>query len=325
MRAVIPVAGVGTRLRPHTYSLPKVLLNVAGNTILGHILDAIKEQGINKATIITGYMGKSVEEYVNSHYDMEVDFILQEDRKGLGHAIWMGRETYNEPLMIILGDTIFEGDLSLAWKSGMSSLGVKKVDDPRRFGVVETDEDGYCTNLVEKPEEFVSDLALVGIYYVTNTKGLVKSLQDLMDREIKTKNEYQLTDTLQLMIESGEKFTTFPVEGWFDCGKPETMLETNQHLLEKNHTARDFRESIIIPPVYIAKNADIQRSVIGPYATIAEGATVKDSIVRNSILSNRASVTSALLEDSIIGNDAVVNGHFHNFNVGSSSEINFTH
>lgn len=203
MRAVIPVAGVGTRLRPHTYSLPKVLLNVAGKPILAHILDSLVEQKITKATIITGYMGALVEEYVSKRYtDIEFEFVEQTERLGLGHAIWTGRNTYNdEELMIILGDTIFDVDLSVAFNSEANSIGVKEVDDPRRFGVVVKNERNKISKLVEKPEQFVSNLAIVGIYHIRNTRLLIDSLNKLMDENIRTRGEYQLTDALQLMIE----------------------------------------------------------------------------------------------------------------------------
>lgn len=324
MRAIIPVAGVGTRLRPHTYTLPKVLLNVAGKPILGHILDEIIKQGIDKATIVTGYMGKLVQKFVRERYSIDITFVSQKESLGLGHAMWIARETFeDEPLMIILGDTIFDVDLSLAVRSGYSSLGVKEVDDPRRFGVVETDKSGFIKNLVEKPQNYISNLAIVGLYYIKNPMLLKRCLEELIDKEIKTKAEYQLTDALRLMLERGEKFTSFRCEGWYDCGKPETLLATNRYLLERTSLQTYPETAVIIPPVFIAPNATVLRSVIGPYATVADGANVKDSIVRNSIISDGACVSSCLLEESIIGNNASVKGNFYNLNVGNSSEINF--
>ena len=323
MRAVIPVAGVGTRLRPHTYSLPKVLLNVAGKPILAHILDSLLEQNLSKATIITGYMGALVEEYVTKRYtDIEFDFVEQSEQHGLGHAIWVGRDTYkSDELMIILGDTIFDVDLSIAFNSKANSIGVKSVEDPRRFGVVVKDNNAKITTLIEKPEAFVSNLAIVGIYHIRNTKLLVDSLNKLIDEDIKTRGEYQLTDALQLMIESGAEFNTFPVDGWYDCGKPETLLSTNRFLLDQKPHHYSLNSTIIIPPVFISDKATVESSVIGPYTSIADGAIVKDSIIKNSIISFGAKVSSSLLEESIIGNDADVKGHFHKLNVGDSSQI----
>lgn len=322
MKAIIPVAGVGTRLRPHTYTLPKVLLNVAGKPILGHILDALQQHNIDEATIIVGYMGDLVEDYVRRNYSMNVTFIYQEERLGLGHSIWIAREhiTDNEPLLIILGDTIFDVDLSLATNSRFSTLGVKSVDDPRRFGVVEL-EKGFISKLIEKPENPTTNLALVGLYFINNPTLLVDSLQTLIDNNIRTRDEYQLTDALQMMIDKGEKFTTFPVEGWYDCGKPETLLSTNRYLLDGKSTYKTPEGVVIIPPAFVAENAIIERSVIGPYTTVASGATVIDSVVRDSIISDGATVTASTLEQSIIGNNAIVKGKFSRLNVGDSSEI----
>ena len=322
MKAIIPVAGVGTRLRPHTYTLPKVLLNVAGKPILGHILDALQQHNIDEATIIVGYMGDLVEDYVRRNYSMNVTFIYQEERLGLGHSIWIAREhiTDNEPLLIILGDTIFDVDLSLATNSRFSTLGVKSVEDPRRFGVVEL-EKGFISRLIEKPENPTTNLALVGLYFINNPTLLVDSLQTLIDNNIRTRDEYQLTDALQMMIDKGEKFTTFPVEGWYDCGKPETLLSTNRYLLDGKSTYKTPEGAVIIPPAFVAENAIVERSVIGPYTTVASGATVIDSVVRDSIISDGATVTASTLEQSIIGNNAIVKGKFSRLNVGDSSEI----
>lgn len=324
MRAIIPVAGVGTRLRPHTYTLPKVLLNVAGKPILAHILDALIEHGVKKASIVTGYMGKLVQEYVNKHYSIDIQFIPQRESLGLGHAIWTARESFDdEPLMIILGDTIFDADLKQASLFNCSTIGVKQVEDPRRFGVVETNELGIISNFIEKPEIPISNMAIVGIYYIANPALLKECLNNLIDNNIKTRDEFQLTDALQMMLEKGEKFKTFNVDGWYDCGKPETLLSTNKYLLDKLNTKRSLDDAVIIPPVFVAEDADVRRSVIGPYATVASGATVYDSVVRNSIISDGATVHYSLLNDSIIGNNALVKGHFYKLNVGNSSEINF--
>ncbi len=324
MRAIIPVAGVGTRLRPHTYTLPKVLLNVAGKPIIAHIMDAIIEQGITKATIVTGYMRKLVESYIRDRYDIDVSFVSQRESLGLGHAIWVASQTFdNEPLMIILGDTVFDVDLQLAQQSTFSSIGVKKVKDPRRFGVVIKNEQGIITKFVEKPTEFVSDEAIVGLYYIANPQLLRQSLNELISKNIQTSGEFQLTDALQLMLEKNEKFSSFRVDGWFDCGKPETLLSTNRHLLDKLKQEQAPDGTVIIPPVYIAPDAKIKKSVIGPYTTIATGVTVEDSIIRDSIISDGAKVSSSLLEESIIGNNAYVRGNFNRLNVGNSSEINY--
>lgn len=322
MRAVIPVAGFGSRLRPHTHSLPKVLLNVAGKPIIAHILDELVNQNIDKVTIITGYKGDLIQEYVTKNYSFDATFVEQKELLGLGHAIWTAAPTFeNEPLMIILGDTIFDADLSLASKKGVSSIGVKYVDDPRRFGVVLNDDNGNIKKLIEKPKEPVSNLAIVGIYYITDGIKLKNALSYLIEKNIKTNYEFQLTDALQIMLEQGEEFVTFPVEGWHDCGKKETLLSTNQFLLEKYNNQYNLENCIVINPSYISKEAKVNNCIIGPYASIADGSEINNSIIRDSIVSDNASVNNILLSQSIIGNNAVVEGKSTELNLGSNSEI----
>ena len=321
MHAIIPVAGVGSRLRPHTYTLPKVLLNVAGKPILGHILDKMLEEGITSATFVVGYMGDLVEEYVRQNYEFDVTFVEQESREGLGHAIWLAREALNdEPVLIILGDTIFDVDLRPVLAGDHSSLGVKFVDDPRRFGVVET-KGRFVDVLVEKPENPRTNLAIVGLYYIQSPKLLAECLDDLVREDRRTRGEYQLTDALQEMIDRGEKFTTFNVDGWYDCGKPETLLETNRHLLGQQPLERRISGVVVNSPVYIAPTATISNAIIGPNTTIADGATVRDSIVTDSIISEGASVEKSILNESIVGNDAKVRGDARQINIGASSEL----
>jgi len=323
MRAIIPVAGVGSRLRPHTYTLPKVLLNVGGKPIVGHILDRIIENGFDEATIIVGYLGEKIKEYIIKNYSIKVDFVEQEERLGLGHAIYLARHTVSQdPILIILGDTIFDVDLQTLIHSECSALGVKEVEDPRRFGVAET-EGGYIKKLVEKPEQPKSRLALVGIYYIKHPNILVECLRDEIKANIRTRGEFQLTDALQMMIERGERMTTFAIDGWYDCGKPETLLETNRHLLDRQQTAVSRSDVVVLPPVFISPKATVTNSVLGPYATIAEDAVVENAIIRNSIVSEGASVTNTLLENSIVGNNATVRGTYKRINIGDSSELEF--
>jgi glucose-1-phosphate thymidylyltransferase len=324
MRAIIPVAGVGSRLRPHTYALPKVLLNVAGKPILGHILDKIVHEGISEATIIVGHMGDMIREYVESAYPaLRVEYVEQEERRGLGHAIYLSRNTLkDEPVLIILGDTIFDVDLGPVLRGRQSALGVKTVDDPRRFGVAEM-LNGHITRLVEKPEHPTSHLAVVGLYYIASAPLLVSCLEELISNDIRTKGEYQLTDALQMMIERGEQIKTFMVDGWYDCGKPETLLATNRALLEKQSSPRTIPGVVVIEPVYISPTAELSHCIVGPYTTVAHRVKISESIVRNSIISEEARVHNALLNNSIVGNGSVVKGSYKRINVGGSSEIDF--
>jgi len=323
MRAIIPVAGVGSRLRPYTFTVPKVLLNVAGKPIIGHILDKIIEAGFTEATIIIGYLGEMVKDYVLANYKIKVDFVEQEERLGLGHAIYISRHTFStSPILIILGDTIFEVDLKSMIKNEQTQIGVKHVDDPRRFGVAET-TNGQISQLVEKPEVPKSNLALVGLYYITQPQLLVDCLKEMIRNNTRTKGEFQLTDALQMMIDNGEKMKTFSIEGWFDCGSPETLLSTNRYLLEHQPMPQPLKGVLIQPPAFISPKAKVSNAIIGPHATIAENATVENTIVRNSIISEGATVLNSLIEDSIIGSNAVVRGNYKRINIGDSSELEF--
>lgn len=322
MHAIIPVAGIGTRLRPFTHTLPKVLVNVAGKPILGHILDSLVAQGVASATIITGYKGELVEDYVTSNYKLDVTFVEQDEMLGLGHAIWCAREALGHaPVLIILGDTVFDVDLSVLSSRQFSSLGVKYVDDPRRFGVV-IEEGGFVSRLVEKPETPVSNMAIVGLYYISRPTELRSALETLITNDLRTKGEYQLTDALQLMVDRGEKFTTFSVDGWYDCGKPETLLQTNRFLLTKRSTMPTAPQGcVFVPPVHVDPSAIVEHSVIGPYASISKGAVVRNAIVRDSIVSDAATVSDIALDQSIIGENAEVTGRFSSINIGDASIV----
>jgi len=324
MKAIIPVAGMGSRLRPHTYTLPKVMLSVAGKPIIGHIFDKLIEDGITEATVIIGYMGDVIEKYLRSHYSIPIDFVEQPELLGLGHSIWVAQRTFSdtEPVFIILGDTIFDVDLKKVFGSGSSSLGVKYVEDPRRFGVAEV-ENGTVRKLIEKPEHPTSHLAMVGLYYITQPGLLKESLNYLVDHNVRTKNEYQLTDALQRMIEHGHQFTTFNVEGWYDCGKPETLLSTNQVLLSMKAEKADVPGAVVIPPVFIHPTAKITHSVIGPNTSIGENAVIKNSVIKNSIIGSEARVETSLLEESIVGNGALIAGRARRVNVGDMTELDF--
>lgn len=324
MRAVIPVAGIGTRLKPHTYTTPKVLLNVGGKPMLGHILDKLLEEKVYKATFVIGHLGDQIKEYVTKEYpSIKADFIEQKKMEGLGHAIYTAVPSFDDKeIFIILGDTVFDVNLKDVFKNKQSALGVKKVDDPSRFGVAVL-ENGYIKKLVEKPTTPISNLALVGLYYIANSDSLVKSLNNLVKKDIRTKGELQLTDALQMMIDDGEKFKIFDVHGWYDCGKPETLLSTNKFLLDQKSLTRKFENVVINLPVYIADDAKIENSVIGPYATIDKGCVIKESVIKNSIVGTNSQVRKAMLDNSIIGSNTIVKGAFKRLNIGDSTEIDF--
>jgi len=332
MRAIVPVAGIGTRLRPHTHTAPKVLLHVAGKPLLGHILDELVGLNLRDVTFVVGYMGEMVRAYVESEYpQLAAQYVEQEERLGLGHAIWLARSTVadpDEPVLIILGDTLFRADLQPVLRSEVSMIGVKEVSNPRRFGIVELKR-GFISGLAEKPSEPKSNLAIVGIYYLVRAGVLFECLEQVIKGERRTAGEFQLTDALGMMLERGEKMRTFAVEGWYDCGKPETLLETNRRLLEIKHRdsadecARRFPDSIVNGPVYIAPSAVVENSIVGPNVAVADGSLIRNSIVTNSILSCNASVQNMILTESIISDHARIEGDAYRLNVGDSSEVSF--
>ena len=325
MKAIIPVAGIGTRLRPHTYTVPKVLLNVAGKPILAHILDIVQQLKITEVVLITGFLGEQIVDYVNKHYRFKCTFIEQRELKGLGYAISRATPEMkdDEPVLIILGDTIFEADLMPVIRGGYDALGIKKVADPRRFGIVEM-KGKFIKQLVEKPNKPKSHLAVVGVYFIRNTNLFKECLKEIVTRKIKTKNEYQLTDALQLMIQRGVNFKTFKVNEWYDCGKPETLLETNRRLLAKTKLVMKRKGSLILPPVFISKSAQVENCILGPNVSVADQAVLKNSIIRNTIIGEKARVENTTMDSSLIGNHAQVKGIFRQLNVGDSSEINLT-
>ena len=323
--AVIPAAGVGTRLRPHTHTRPKVLLQVAGRPILAHILDDLVALGVKRAVLIVGYMGDLVRAFVAERYrSLKVDFVEQEERLGLGHAVSLAEPfADDQPVLIVLGDTIFDADLASVIAGGVSTIGVKPVDDPQRFGIVERDASGRVTRLVEKPEQPASNLAITGIYYFARGGPLFAALREIQAKNIRTRGEFQLTDAMQLMVTRGEVIGTFPVDGWYDCGKTETLLETNRVLLEKQPAGPAIPGSVTRGPVFVAPSAKVEGCILGPHVSIAAGARLRNAIVRDSIVSENAIIEDILIEGSVVGEHAVVSGGFRRVNVGDSSEVHF--
>ena len=324
MKIIIPAAGIGSRLRPHTHSAPKALLYVAGKPILGHILDIAASLKPSEVTVITGFLGELIVDYVEKHCDCDVRFVEQEELLGLGYAIYLGiRPGDDEDLLVILGDTVVDTDWSAMIDRRQNILAVKAVDDPRRFGVVETDGD-RITGIVEKPEEPRSNLASVGVYYIKDTQAFRSALEEVYRSGLRTKGEFQVTDAFDVMMKRGVELYAHPMDGWYDCGKIETMLETNRYLLSKLPEAKKNMHipgNVIVPPVYISPEATVENSIIGPNTSVAAGSRITTSIVSDSIISAGARVENARLNSSLVGNNALVRGAFKILNVGDSSEI----
>jgi len=329
MKAIIPVAGTGAKLRPHTYTQPKALIPIAGKPILSFIVDQLQEAGITEFIFIIGYLGEKIQDYVTVTYpQLTCHFVQQTERSGTGHAIELTRNLVGtDEVFVALGDTVCEYDVKEMVNSPYSMLGVKKVEDPRLFGVAEIGTDGFIEHVVEKPVIPKSNMALVGLYKIRETQFMYDCLHHLFKENIKTNDEYNLTDALDYMIKRGAHFKAFRVKNWFDCGRKDTLLQSNATLLKKSggnvNPAHDFAGTIIIPPVSIAPNCSITDSIIGPHVAIGGNTTIKQSIIRDSIIGSYTNLFEVVIDNSLIGSDASVKGLSRSLNIGDNTEIDF--
>lgn len=323
--AIIPVAGTGTRLKPHTYTYPKVLLTVGDKPILGHIIDKLISSGIREICFVTGYLGDKVRDYVDFHYSkkIRVNYVIQEEQKGLGHAIWLCKNQVKGPVLIILGDTIIEADIKNFLDLKNSKIGINEVKDPQRFGIVKI-KNGLITDMVEKPKNPPTNLAISGVYSFPDSKKLFRALDWVVASGKTTKGEIQLTDAMKHMIDTGYKIKPVKIEGWYDCGKPETLLATNRYILSKKHKKYSLKNCVVIDPVYIAETSKIKNSIIGPYVSVGDNALIEDSIISDSIINEYATIKKSNLVSSLIGPSATVIGKMNKLNVGENSEVKFT-
>ncbi|REJ84832.1 MAG: glucose-1-phosphate thymidylyltransferase [Bacteroidetes bacterium] len=329
MKVIIPVAGIGSKLRPHTHTQPKALVPVAGKPILAHIVDNLIEAGMREFIFIVGYLGNKIEDYIKINYPgIEKSFLIQEPREGTGHAVWLAKKMIDkdDELVIALGDTIFDVNLREIIEKTDSALGVKKVDDPRSFGVAELDESGLIKNVIEKPPIPKSNLALVGLYKIKEGLILMEALEELIGKNERTQGEFHLTDGIMKMIEKGSSFKTFAVENWYDCGSKDSLLETNAMLLKKLNgrgSKHHFENTIIIHPVSIAENCKISNSIIGPNVSIGDHTIINHSILKDAIIGSYSELENAVLHHSVIGSDASLKGMSQSLNLGDSTEIDF--
>ena len=335
MKAIIPAAGQGTRLYPQTHTKPKAMVRLAGKPILGHILSRFEKTAIDEVVIVVGGpMKEQITEYASNTFRdrFQLHFVNQENAKGLGHSIYQTEEVIgDEPVVIALGDMLFENGyesfLKAHEKLGPSrgSIGVKRVDEPQHYGIAEVADGDRIVNLVEKPDDPPSDKAISGIYIIEDTSALFDALQYIMKNDVRSAgDEYQLTDALQLMIENDSDLRTFEVKDWYDCGRPDTLLEANRVLLSKLPTnpADQLDTSVVIPPVDFGCDVTVESSVIGPYVSVDDGAEIVNSIVRRSIVGHEAVLHGVNMEDSIVGDNTSVRGEANHLNVGDNNSIN---
>lgn len=335
MKVIILLGGYGTRMRPHTWSRPKPLLNVAGNTVLGHILDMMAELTTDEVIFVVGYKGDQIEEWVREHYPhLDSHFVIQKEALGQAHAVWLCRDYLQSDGDVILafGDGIIETDYPGIKKKGLdvgadAVFTVQKVDDPSSFGVVAVDEDGFVTQFIEKPETNEHDLAVVGINWFRNDKQLYEAVNRVMEEDRQTLGEHFMADAYEILLEKGTKITTKEIHMWSDAGQPQNILDTNQRLLSIGYNTPDAlersyaEEFMVLPPVYIHPSARIENSVIGPFASLDEGVVIRDSVVRNSIVDRGAHVEGVVLDRSLIGEEAEVAGRPRRLFVGDNSRV----
>lgn len=330
MKVIIPVAGIGSRLKPHTHTIPKALLSVAGAPMLDFIVREVELLNPDKVVFIIGHLGEKIQEHILKTYpELPTEFREQRDPQGLGQAVFLGLDEGEKETLIILGDTLFETDLNKVIHDDFSSIGTHQVEDARRFGVV-VKNGRFVTDLLEKPDQPPTQEAIVGIYWLKDGSLLRNAIQEMMDQNERIHGEYQLTNALQKLVHQGCMITTFDVPGWFDCGKVETLLDTNRYFLLRRHKEgitlpTHCVDTVIIPPVSISLTANVRGSVIGPYVTIGSNASVCNSIVRNCVIEKEAKISAVLLSSSLIGPYAEVNGNFQSLNISESSEVNTTH
>ena len=322
MDIILPVAGFGTRLRPQTWTKPKPLVSVAGKPMLAHVLDRVLPLNPTKVVFITGFLGDQIETWACDNLDVPVAFVEQPEMRGQTDAILRTRDLVAGDALILFPDMLFEADFSpLRNVEADVVMFTKEVVDPSALGIAVV-EDGRIVRLVEKPQEPISNLAVIGIYYIRHMPDLYVAIEEQMRRGLSLKNEYFIADAIQLMIDAGARVIPLPVTEWEDCGNAETLLSTNRFLLQRQNRDVGARNgSVIVAPSFVADDAVIDHSVVGPFASIGSCVTVRDSIVRDCIIEEHAQVSEALVDGSIVGRRARINGFARGLNVGDDSVV----
>ncbi len=330
LKIVIPMAGYGVRLRPHTWSRPKQLIRIADEMVLDHVLDTfttIPDPSQAEFIFIVGYLGHKIEDFMRTHHpELKVHYVEQAEMLGQSHAIALARDYLHGPTLVLFPDTLIQTDFSfIASEKAEAVAWVKVVPDPRRFGVADLGKDGRVTHLIEKPEDMDNNLALVGCYYFLSAEQLLQAIDEQMQRNLQLKNEFYLADAVNVMLEHGLQMRTECTETWLDAGTPEDVLATNRYLLEHGHDntteAYAHKKTVILPPVFIHPDAIVENSVIGPHATIGAECSIQSCIVRDSIIDDYSVVTDVIMEHSLIGQAVHIQRRAGILNVGDQTEL----
>ena len=333
MNIIIPMAGLGKRLRPHTLTTPKPLLPIAGKPIVHRLVEDIAKVCPEKIDsigfIIHPSFGKEVEESLKKIADdvgATGKIYYQEQAFGISHALLFAKELFKGKVIVAFADTLFKAEFKLDTNQD-GIIWVQRVDDPSQFGVVRVNDQSVITELVEKPTQFVSDLAIIGIYFFKDGEALAREMQYLIDNNIKDKGEFQFTSALQNLSKKGAKLVPGQVTEWLDCGNKNVTVQTNQRYLEFIKGQRLVSElaklvnSVIIPPCFVGDGVVIENSVVGPYVSVGENSRISDSRIKNSIIQRDSSIRNAMLENSMLGNFVTFEGSTNDLSLGDYNAI----
>lgn len=332
MKIIIPMAGRGTRLRPHTLTVPKPLIPVAGKPIIQRLVESLSAAypgQVDEIAFVVGDFGEQIEQEllaIAGSFGAQGRIYRQEEALGVGHAIYCAAASLEGPCLIAFADTLFKADFTFDLRED-GVIWVQRVDNPSSFGVVQLDTTGYITDFVEKPTVFVSDLAIVGIYYFREAEKLRDALRHLLDHDIRDKNEYQLTSALDRLKNEGLRFATGEIEEWLDCGNKDAILHANSRMLEfqqKNGlvaATATIENSVVIPPCFVGENAVIRNAIVGPFTSVGHNSLVENAVVARSLIQNHAEIRNAVLEHSMIGNASRFVGSKDELNLGDYSHF----
>jgi glucose-1-phosphate thymidylyltransferase len=325
MKVILPLAGKGTRLRPHTHVTPKPMLKVAGRPVMSYVMDDVQSLGnIEQVVYITGHLKEKVEAYARATYDIPSVFIEQAVQDGTAGAVALAEPYVDQPVLIIFVDTIFDADLSITKDSTDDGIiWTKEVEDYQRFGVVVTDEHGHMTRIVEKPTTPISKRANIGLYYIKNWKLLYEGIRHVLTTA-PNKGEWYLTDAFQYMIDHGAKIKVVDVEGWYDAGQLETLLDTNRTMLEKGRARRPAQlgpGATVVEPVHIEDGCTIEHATVGPNVSLGAGSVVRHSTITNAVIGEKATIERSHLHDAFLGDRVIVHGVHGSMSIGDDADV----